>query len=257
MNFKLFYEAKSNKPEWMEWFSPLKGSRVLGSIEQQEPADVDNICKQLHDKGYQTSVVKTTDNARNIVFYKQLTPMITRGIKLYAKYGLGHNIWTKTKAQGLTKEEHIFLGKLFGFHPDEIQNLLDDLWPDNTEEEGELQDATNKPLRIGYYRLHFTHKPDNVYYWDGKTIKNLTTGESGGPEILANYMTSESSRKKKYVSKLWPVNSKKDFIPHKVRLTSGGYEDFAEDYIKLDSSDIWGDKNRAAGINPFKLKPRW
>ena len=120
-------------------FDPLNKNRQLGSVEWLETTDGGSIfldkkhstyvSTELQKLGYQTKIIPNMNNEYTVIYYKQINPEIQIAIDLYTTYenteGSGDG-----KVQGLTREEHMFLGRMFGFSKGEIKEFILDLKDD-------------------------------------------------------------------------------------------------------------------------------
>jgi len=83
---------------------PLKGSRRIGSIENVDSKNADKVRDTLSKRGYKTKTV-----GKDIVYFKDDSPEVVEGIKLYSKYVEG-----KYMPSSLSPDEHYKLGEFFG-----------------------------------------------------------------------------------------------------------------------------------------------
>lgn len=122
----------------IEPFEPLNKKRKIGSIEFLETESgtifldlnrAKKISYELQKMGYQTKIIKNLNGDYITIYFSSLTPDVKIAIDLYTIYETSEQD-EYGKVQGLTREEHIFLGKMFGIPNSEIKYFITDLEDD-------------------------------------------------------------------------------------------------------------------------------
>ena len=87
---------------------------------------MDEVLKVIRDKGWHLYAFAGMNNAVEVMYYRQHTPDIERAVLLYDKYAKSTE-WGNNIYQGLTEDEHRFLGKMFGFTQEDIDWFVSDV----------------------------------------------------------------------------------------------------------------------------------
>lgn len=122
----------------IEPFEPLNKKRKIGSVEFLETESgtiflnlkqAIKISHELQKMGYQTKIIKNLNGDHVVIYFAFLTPDVKIAVDLYTIYETTEQD-EYGKVQGLTREEHIFLGKMFGIPNSEIKYFIMDLEDD-------------------------------------------------------------------------------------------------------------------------------